>query len=207
MKIAVVLPTRGIVLTEVLNALLEELSSYDYKIYMSWNLGIPDGHNTLTKQAIMDGYDYILFIEEDNVIPKGSLKEMLELDGDIVPVDYGVSGWSCITKYKGEAMWCGLGCTLVKRNVFEALEYPYFRSDKLLLLNEWPEIKWIDAGNQVYGGQDIYFCIKAREKGFKITQASGESRHLLLDNFGKKETNTGCHRVIDKPRISKHNEL
>jgi hypothetical protein len=104
-------------------------------------------------------------------------------------------------------MWCGLGCTLVKREVFEKLEYPYFRSDKALLLNDWPEIKWIEAGEQAYGGHDIYFGIKAREKGFKIIKVEGEARHLKLESLGRPEINKGLHAIVDKPKISKHTNL
>ena len=204
MKIAVVLPTRGLIFTEVMVALLRELKGYEYSIFMSWDRVIPDSHNELTKEALLA--DYILFLEEDVVMPEGSLEKMIG-KGDIVALDYGVQGWSCITTFQGENMWCGLGCTLVKREVFEKLEYPYFRSDKALLLNDWPEIKWIEAGEQAYGGHDIYFGIKAREKGFKIIKAEGEARHLKLESLGRPEINKGLHQIVDKPKISKHTNL
>jgi hypothetical protein len=204
MKIAVVLPTRGLIFTEVMVALLRELKGYEYSIFMSWDRVIPDSHNELTKEALLA--DYILFLEEDVVMPEGSLEKMIG-KGDIVALDYGVQGYSCITTFQGENMWCGLGCTLVKREVFEKLEYPYFRSDKALLLNDWPEIKWIEAGEQAYGGHDIYFGIKAREKGFKIIKAEGEARHLKLESLGRPEINKGLHQIIDKPKISKHTNL
>lgn len=206
MKIGVVLPSRGMIFTEVMDSLLKELNGYDYKIYMSWAKHIPDSHNNLTLEALNGGADYILFIEEDVIIPQGSLEKMIGV-GDIVAVDYGVNGYSCITTYQGENMWCGVGCTLVKREVFEALEYPYFRSDKALLLNDWPEIKWINAGEQAYGGHDIYFCIKAREKGFKIIKAEGEARHLRLNSLGRPEINKGLHQIGQKEQVSKHTDL
>ena len=194
------------VFTETMVALLKELDGYDYKIYMSWDKHIPDAHNYLVGRALDEGADYVLLLEEDVVMPEGSLKEMIG-KGDIVTIDYGVNGWSCITTYQGENLWCSTGLTLVKREVFEALEKPYFRSDKSLLLNDWPEIKWIDAGEQAYGGHDIYFGIKAREKGFKITKVDGEARHLRLESLGRPEINKGLHQIADKEKISKHNEL
>ncbi len=194
------------IFTEVMEALLRELQGYDYQLYMSWNRVIPDSFNELTEKALLDS-DYLLFVEEDVVVPEGAIDNMMMEKGDIVAIDYGVNEWSCITKYKGEILWCGLGCTLVKREVFEKLDKPFFRSDKALLLNDWPEIKWIDAGAQAYGGQDIYFCMTAREKGFKIKQAWGEARHLKLESLGRPEINKGIHSILDKPRISKHNEL
>lgn len=204
----VILPTRGLVFSEVEDSISRNLGKYDYKVYRSFNLVIPDGHNELTEQALSDGCSTLLFVEEDTVIPDGAVEALLLADTDIACVDYGVNGYSCITKNKvGEILWCGLGCTLVKAQVFSKLEKPYFRSDKLLLLNSWPNIEWIDAGEQGYGGQDIYFCIKAREKGFKIKQVPGECKHLKLEELGRIEINKGLHQIGQKPTISKHTVL
>lgn len=202
-KIGVILPTRGMVFTEVEEALSRELLGREYKIYRSHNLVIPDGHNNLVEQALEDDCENLLFVEEDTVIPIGGINEMMLANSDIACIDYAVAGWSCITRDKStnEILWCGLGCTLIRRHVFEALEKPYFRSDKALLLNCWPEIKWIDPGAQAYGGQDIWFFMKAREKGFRITQVEGECRHLKLESLGRAEINKGLHTIIQKPTI------
>lgn len=207
--IGVILPTRGMVFTEVEDSLSRNLLGFEYKIYRSWDLKIPECENALVEQALQDGCEYLLFIEEDTVMPDNGFTDMMLLDSDIACIDYGVAGWSTITKDRqtGEILWCALGCTLVKRHVFEALEKPYFRSDKQLLLNFWPEIRWIDAPKDAYGGQDIWFCIHAREKGFKIAQAQGECRHLKLEALGKPEVNYGLHTVVQKPVISNHQTL
>ena len=209
MKIGVILPSRGLVFAEVEDSISRNLEEYDYKVFRSFNLTIPDCQNVLTEKALADGCTHLLFVEEDTVMPLGGFKSMLLADSDIACIDYAVAGYSCITRDKNtnEALWCGLGCTLVKREVFDKLEKPYFRSDKLLLLNVWPNIQWIDAGEQGYGGQDIYFCIKAREQGFKIKQVKGECRHLKLDELGRKEINKGLHQISQKEIISKHQTL
>lgn len=208
-KIGVVLATRGLVFTKVEMSLTDNLAGYDYRTYRSYDLKIPDCQNVLVEEALRDGCTHILFVEEDTVMPKNSFAEMIKADGDIVAIDYAVSGWSCITKSKdtGEILWCGLGCTLIKREVFDALPKPYFRSDKALLLNDWPTVRWIDSGNQAYGGQDIYFCIKAREAGFAITQLPGECDHLKLAFLGRREINNGLHSIEIKDRISKYQTL
>jgi len=208
-NIRVILPTRGLVFTEMLDALLGNLKGFTHKIYLSADRVIPDSQNYLIDQALHDNPTHLLFVEEDTVMPKNALAEMLLLDADIVCVDYGVGGWSCITKNKktNEILWCGLGCTLIKKEVFDKLEKPYFRSDKALLLNFWPDVKWIDAGEQAYGLQDIWFFMKAREEGFIIRQLPGEAKHLQLDQLGKREINKGLHQISQKPVVSKHQEL
>jgi len=198
---AIVIPTRGFVFSKVLEAVERERQGKDTRLYVSCDLPIPDSHNELTRKALLDGAEYLWIIEEDTVPPPGSF-ESIAAHGDVACLDYGVSGWSCITKNpQGEILWCGLGCTMVHRRVFEALEYPYFRTDKTLRLNDW---KWIDNPKKgVYGGLDIWFCCKAREKGFKIVQVEGECEHLQLDSLGQREINYGLHKISRKPKISK----
>lgn len=201
--IGVVLPSRGLIFAEVIESLLDNLHGYDYKIYQSIGLGIPDGHNRAAERAFNDGCTHVWFIEDDTVPPANALSKMLAQEGDIVAIDYGVNGWSCITRGKidGEIKWCGLGCTLVRRKVLEALERPYFRDDMQLRLND---MKWIPAPKDRYGGQDIWFCCQAREKGFKIYQVQGECKHLKLDALGRPETNNGSHIISQKPKIEKY---
>ncbi len=204
--IGVVLPSRGLIFAEVMESLIENLQGYDYKIYQSIGLGIPHGHNNATERALADGCSHIWFVEDDTVAPPDALGRMLHAEGDIVAIDYGVNGWSCIARAKidSEILWCGLGCTLVKRKVFEELERPYFRDDMQLRLNDW---KWIPAPKNRYGGQDIWFCCKAREKGFKIQQIQGECKHLKLDSLAPPEQNIGGHVISEKPKIEKHQFL
>jgi len=206
MKIGIVLPTRGLVYTKVEQA-IEELRTPEVRVYRSLDLPIPDGHNQLAKQALEEGCDYILFIEEDTVPPTDALEKLLSANSDIAAIDYGVSGWGCITKNsKGEVLWCGLGCTLVKKQVFEKMTYPYFRADKVLRLNDWT---WQDLPENYiktkqYGSLDIWFCDIARKLGFTITQVEGECEHLQLVSLGQRETNHGLHIIQAKPKIEKH---
>lgn len=209
MKIGVILATRGLVFTRVEDAIARNLKGLSYWVYRSHDLTIPDCQNVLVDQALTDGCTHLFFVEEDTVMPELAFNHMIATNGDITCIDYGVAGYSCITRDKNtnEVLWCGLGCTLIKREVFENLEKPYFRSDKALLLNFWPEIRWSDPGKQAYGGQDIYFCIQARLKGYKITQVPGECEHLKLDELGQREINNGLHQISQKPVISKHQTL
>ncbi len=201
MKIAIVLPTRGLVFTEVEQAIEQMRMKYDIEVFRSHGLGIPAAQNNLTDQALRTNPDYILFIEEDTVPPIDGLKEMLKLDADIAFIDYGVNGWSCSAKMRGSGsiLWCGFGCTLIKKEVFDKLEKPYFRTDKSLRLNDWT---WIDNPMK-YGGQDIWFCMKAKEVGIHAKQAKGECRHLQVKSYGRPETNAGRHIITSKSPIQK----
>lgn len=206
MKIAVILCTRGMVFTRVLAALEEERKYHDFKIYYSDHSPIPDAQNATVEQALGDGATHLWFVEEDTVPPTGSLESLSQANCSVACIDYGVSGWGCITRnYQDEILWCGLGCTLVKREVFEALDKPYFRVDKVLRQNDWtwqtlPE-EYIK--NKNYGALDIWFFNQARKKGFKIVQIPGEAEHLQLDELGKRGVNNGLHIISQKPQITK----
>ena len=56
-----------------------------------------------------------------------------------------------------EVTYTGMGFVLIKKGVFEALEYPWF------------EPKRQEIGEMCdFSSEDVGFCLKAREKGFKI---------------------------------------
>lgn len=208
--IAVILPTRGLVFTQVEDAIERERAFADLRIYRSYSLPIPIAQNHLIRNAINDEpvtgrFTHFWFIEEDTVPPLDSLQLMLEEDSDIVCIDYAVNGYSCITrdKHTNDILWCGMGCTLIKREVFDKIQQPWFKTDKSLRLNDW---QWIDTNpNKVYGQQDIRFCFEAKQNGFKITQIDGECEHLQLDELGKSGINNGVHKITEKPKISKYN--
>lgn len=202
--IAVVLPTRGLVFTEVENA-LEQVRFFCGKnvvFLRSVDLPIPRGHNELVEKALMlNDLTHILFIEEDTVMPIDGFFEMVKANVDIAFIDYAINGWACAAKTEdGEILWCGLGCTLVKVDVFKKLEKPYFRVDKSLILNDQDYFEWKDLPNK-YGGHDIWFFSQAREAGFKITQVPGECKHMKIDELGKPGVNNGFHQLSQKPVI------
>lgn len=201
--IAIILATRGTVFTEVESAIEKMRKLHFLMVFRSFDKPIPDAQNYLVEQALELSPTHLLFIEEDTVPPEGALERLLAANSDIACIDYGVNGWSCVAREKttNEVLWCGLGCTLVKRTVFDKLEKPWFRTDKSLRLNDW---QWVENPYK-YGGLDIWFCTQAKNTGFSITQVGGECKHLRLDELGKAETNGGLHRISEKEKITKAN--
>ena len=203
--IACILPTRGLAYTKVLESIERERRGYDLKIYYSYDKPIPDGHNELCKQALEDGADYLWMVEEDTVPTEGCLKKMLDAKVDIICVDYGINSWSCVTRdVYSNILWCGLGCTLVRRGVFEKLEYPYFRVDQVYRLNDhvWVQLPEEYLKKKNYGSLDIWFFHHARKVGYKINQLGGECEHLLLESLGERGKNHGLHTIITRPKIN-----
>ena len=142
------------------------------------NLTVTLGKSSLRKQTF--DWDYYLATDDDvGFIPK-SVQRLIELDLDIVGCAYAQKANGSATetiaagyfdKSEGvsdkrlnyydsgliEVDWIGMGCTLIKKRVFEALEYPYFRH--LIVEHE-------DKAEEVT--EDIGFCVLARRAGFKV---------------------------------------
>ena len=208
MKLSVVLPTRGLIFTEVMEQLekirhtsIRMNETVDMHIFFSKDLGIPDALKTLVDRALAINPEYLLFIEEDTVPPDEALRFLVNAEADVAFIDYSVNGWACSATYTtGEILWCGLGCTLVRASVFQELPRPYFRTDKSLSLNEETYFQWKDIPNK-YGGQDIWFFTQVREAGFSLVKVSGECRHLRLVSLARLGVNNGRHVIAPKPTI------
>jgi len=119
------------------------------------------------KYLLESGCDSLLFIDSDMVVPMDLVPRLIEADKDIVSglAFKRVPGYEpCIFKKcdregtefyldypKGliEVQGVGMACTLIKRKVFETVPKPWFFPE--------PNI-----------GEDLAFCIRAKEQGFKI---------------------------------------
>ena len=199
--IAAFICTRGLVFAETINSVLNNGATL-FPLIVS--KPIPEAQN----QAVLDGLssqaNLIWFVEEDIFIPQETIDKMLReiADGaDVVCVDYPVNGgWSTIKEIDGVIQHCGLGCTLIKRKVFEKISPPWFETDKSINA---------DTGELMnipmkYGGHDILFGIKVREHGFKIKQAKGvECQHLRSPNLVRLENNNDIYKIETLPRVTK----
>ena len=150
------------------------------------------GANVLrgSKQIPWDGklkYDYQLCVDSDIVFNTESFYRLIAMDKDIAAGWYmtedgnttSVAHWLEEDDFKnnggvmnhetGETMskrrkpftvdYTGFGWVLIKNGVFENLEYPWFA----------PKMQVFDSGEvQDMCGEDVSFCLDAKEKGFEI---------------------------------------
>lgn len=174
---------------------------YSNNIYYVRNMCL-GGNNLLgAEQVPFKGevnYDFIMWIDSDQVFTVDSFVTLLKYQGDIVSGLYLMENgkeFATVEKMdndffakKGhyefltpeevllrrkkekppvmEVDYTGMGWMLVKKGVFEKLEYPWFRP-------EWVNYERSDAsGNKItvneFTMEDVAFCMRAREKGFKI---------------------------------------
>lgn len=203
MKINIALPTRGLIFERTLKSLRDNDLSLD-NLYIVSGLSIPQGHNQAVEKALETECDYILLLEDDMEFPAGTVTKMIAVGKDIVYADYPIdSGASTICTVKGEIYWGGLGCTLVKREVFEKLEKPYFTTDHSWLIGK--KFTLTKSNNpSKYGGHDINFGMQVRERGFSLGKISEEVSHLRCNSLHRTQNNAGFFEINSLPVITKH---
>lgn len=204
MKIAVIMPSRGLLFARTIEWLEEQRKKYNITLYISHNLPIPECFNKLTEKALRDKPNYLFYLEDDIVPPRNAIKRLLNSirSFPVACIDYPFRAQlnNVSRDHKGEIMSCGLGCTMVRANIYSHLKKPYFRSDRRY---DWQTRKWYKCNaHKVYGLQDMWFTYIVRKAGFKIKQVPGECIHLGLIKLGRPNINDGCHQIGERPKIA-----
>jgi cellulose synthase/poly-beta-1,6-N-acetylglucosamine synthase-like glycosyltransferase len=180
MRVAICIPARGQM--EVTTAFdLTMMAAYmagkkniDLNVYTSQGTLIFDQRNSLVHTAVMEKCDYILFIDADMRFPKNTLERLLAHKKDIIGVNAttrmmppkptarniqinedGSVDWLEVFSNKekgiGKVDAIGCGVMLIKTSCLKDIPQPYFYFEQLL------------KGKLL--GEDIYFCIKAKDAG------------------------------------------
>jgi GT2 family glycosyltransferase len=182
-----------------MESVMNNLPDNNWNVYMSHNLPIPDCFNEPMKEAMNTDGD-VWIVEEDMLIPTGTLKRMYEMGKPVVSVDYADrrTGKSLTWRdKKGNVILTGLGCMLVKREVFEKMEAPYFRRAIIEIQEDGSFKERVGAKtDSSYGTQDVYFCMKIREAGYEIDLLpNAKVGHMMVEEYGEDYKNNGVHKI------------
>lgn len=206
--IGVARPTRGLEFSESSDSIEKNLRGYPSITERSWDKAIPDSFNDVVALLLDQGADLIWFVEEDVVVPPGTfaaLKGLMDTGFDITAANYFLKKQEGVLSEKrdddGNLLWVSLGCTLIKREVFENLERPWFKVGYTVASRHTgssctKRIWQLAKMNYPYGGQDAYFFWMAKEAGYRMaTLDKVIADHLVLDNLGSPDNNAGCHEI------------
>ena len=156
--------------------------SYDI-IYTS-NYPIDIARNVIVNKFLKKKGKYLLFLDSDNLFSPDVYERLLDLNSDIAtgisfkkvypyyPTIYRRDGdkFRPMVDYPKnkviEVDACGMACCLIKREVFEKIELPYFESRMI--------------SDSDFMGEDFNFCKKAVFHGFSIKADTG----LIVPHVG-----------------------
>jgi hypothetical protein len=162
----------------------------------------------LSLDAMREGCSHLLFIDSDMRFPQDMIARLLAHDVDIVATNCArrrmpTGPTAQVYKENGdrELVWTmsestglqevgsvGMGVMLIKSSVFKALSEP------------WYETPW-RSDKRGYIGEDVFFCKKAREAGFRIWidhDVSKEIGHIGMFEF--KHDHTWAIKDLEKAK-------
>lgn len=176
MRILIAVPTYENICPEVFKAIYY-LDKGEHTVHFDFFKGYDTvtARNNIVIQAMKKKYDYIMMVDNDTIIPKDALLNMLDPQEDIVigfcPIkntrDKSSALWSIKPRYHAlkyteiqtaenriELRKGGMACVLIKTDVFREIPFPWFYFEQ--------------RRDGFQSSEGYYFCEKARENGFKI---------------------------------------
>lgn len=164
MSVLVATPTGGTIHPETFASLWKMRGQAGFAYVRGHDTGI--SRNMLARKAVDEGYDHILFVDADMVIPDNALELMMQGDADVVSAlypkrsdrtkanVYRESPGSGLPYANADGLpdrvpisFCGFGCVLVKVELFRRMEYPWFQ--------------FCELPNYDYISEDFFFCQEA----------------------------------------------
>lgn len=162
---------------------LQTPAAFECRLWEPHGMSVAEARNSSIRKAKAEGFNYIFWIDDDTIVPRNALVQLISHDADIVGGFYYrkyvplesvgmrevlVEGNrkvpSRIRNYKvGDILHNTLvlpsGITLIKLDVFDKIPEPWYTT---VLIESAPAIT-----------EDTYFCQKARDAGYDIITDTG----------------------------------
>ena len=175
MRLAVVLPSRGLVFSRTIAEVLREARGLgcEWELFMAHSRPIPECFNEPIAEGMAWGATHFWLVEEDMALPPGVLAELVASGAPIASADYPVQpGVMCVYRDdEGRVRHSGTGCLLAEREALAA-ELP-FSTEWWYIITDggktWTRRRVSDsARDRVYGMHDIEFGMGLYRKGKDI---------------------------------------
>lgn len=209
-KLAVVLPSRGLMFSETFEELLGELEGFSYEIYWSHGKGLPECFNDPTERALADPDVFaVLFCEDDMILPEGILRKMFAANYPVVALDYPFQQQgdsTCLHDPQGKAFWTGTGFLLVAKQVLQQMEKPIWRTDTTFdpfidkdTIHFWPR----KLDKIYYGLHDLRFGLLLYSAGMPVLPLEDAAGQRKLVKLGESGVNNGAHEIMELTEVGR----
>lgn len=208
-KIGVIYPSRGLVFSQSADELLQNLKGKLHRIFFAHKLGIPECFEIPVNQALDDQtITHIWLVEDDMVLLPTILDDMLKMNVAVVTVNYPTTnrGDAAILTVKNRIVYGGTGCTLIKREVFDELSKPYFRSDIAWIpknMGNFIKFTGVRRKNDGYGFHDVNFFMNLYKLNIPVHKLDYTVGQRKLIALGKAGTNNGAHNIEVWTKVKK----
>lgn len=205
MKILIAVPTFENIYPDTFKSIYDlDVSGHDVTFEYVRGYDCATARNRIAQKAIDLKTDYVLMVDNDVVLPKDVLQNLLQDAKDVCLGYYAhrdndnvYRGRSCVCKLnddKGVAYYNfpleseytaeelkrlqeqgkfkvkihggGMGCALIKTDVFKKLSYPWY--------------DWVNYKHRGMLSEDLYFCVACKKKGIPIyTDTRANCGHIL----------------------------
>lgn len=171
MKILIAVPTFENITPETFKSIYDlDTSGHECSFEFIKGYDCAKARNAIASKVIKDGYDYVLFVDSDIILPSKTLVYFLEKpvpicfgcyphknskDGKAELFKLGTDDYELRFPYKQletmgnrvQVKGAGFGCAFIHKQVFEQMAYPWFQ--------------YIMYPNGAFLSEDLYFCDNA----------------------------------------------
>lgn len=210
MKVAVILPSRGLIFSQTADEVLQNVRDIPHRFFFSHRRPIPECFESPVNRALLDeSITHLWLVEDDMILRPDTLKQMIDKDKAVVTVNYPTTDKhdAAILSIKGQVIYGGTGCTLVKREVFDELKAPYFRSDIAWIPKNMGDFIKFTAfkktDNDSYGYHDVNFFMNLYRLNIPVHVLDITLGQRKLKALGKQGSNNGAHHIEEWERVKK----
>lgn len=205
MKILIAVPTFETIFPDTFKSIYDlDRAGNDLSFEYVRGYDCATARNRIAQRAIDQNADYVLMVDNDVVLPKDTLVNLLDNAKLVVLGSYAhrdndniYRGRTCVCKlcndegrkyfnypleseytakelselredgqYKVEIHGGGMGCALIKTDVFRMMEYPWY--------------DWVNYKSRRMLSEDLFFCEQCKKRGIKIyTDTRVTCGHML----------------------------
>jgi hypothetical protein len=206
MRLAVILPSRGLVYSRTVAEVLREVRGVgcEWELFMAHSRPIPACFNEPINDGLRWGATHFWLVEEDMAFPEGILRELIDSGAPMVAADYPVADGTimCVNRdMDGKVRHTGTGCLFSDADTLRSV-MP-FRSDIAYVIRhgEWKQIISPPALKAIsYGMHDIHLGMQMHDRGTPIAVIDTPcTQRRVVREATPKRNDQGWHDIVELP--------